>query len=262
MIVGVIDTGCRRTHEDLAAHMWVNDDPPNGLDDDGNGFVDDTFGWNFAGGNSNTDDVYGHGTQASGIIGAGLDNGVGVAGLANVTLLTAKWWHQSGSDCSVAESVYYAVDNGASVLNLSLSCGCLMPMTEAAVDYAHANDVVIVCSAGNGGSDSPHYPAAYAPAMAVSAIDINGQHPSFSSYGAHVDVAAPSPDIITCDEDGDALYDPGFRGTSAAAPHVAGLAALVRSVNPSLTNDAVRDAINANATDVGAPGFDDLFGHG
>jgi len=262
VIVGVIDTGCRVSHEDLAANVWINDDPVNGLDDDENGFIDDTYGWDFSRDVNDITDVFGHGTQAAGIVGAEIDNGLGVAGIADVTLMVAKWWHTSGSDSSVAEAVSYAVDNGAHVLNLSLSCGCLMPMSEVAVQYALANDVVVVCSAGNGGSTNLHYPAAYPETMAVSAINQNDQLPGFSSFGDHLDVAAPSPDILTCEDTGDADYDPGFRGTSAAAPHVAGLAALVRSVNPALTAEEVRAAINANATDVGAPGFDIEFGNG
>jgi len=263
MIVGIIDTGVRVTHEDLAAHVWVNTaDPINGVDDDNNGFIDDNLGWNFDSGNNNVDDVFGHGTQVSGIVGAEMNNGLGIAGIGNVTLMAAKWWHNGGTDASVAGAVTYAVDNGAQVVNLSLGCGCLLPMSEDAVNYAHDNDVVVVCSAGNSGTTNPNYPASYSNAMSISAVDINDLHPSFSSYGPLVDVAAPSPGIYTCGQAGDSDYNSGFRGTSASAPHVAALAALIRVVNPALTNVEVRAAINANATDIGEPGFDEFFGNG
>ncbi len=263
MIVGIIDTGVRATHEDLAAHVWVNTaDPINGVDDDNNGFIDDNLGWNFSSGNNNVTDVFGHGTQVSGIVGAEMNNGLGIAGIGTVTVMAAKWWHTDGTDASIAGAVTYAVDNGAQVVNLSLGCSCLLPMSEDAVNYAHDNDVVVVCAAGNSGSSTPQYPASYPNAMSISAVDIDDQHPGFSSYGRLIDVAAPSPGIYSCGEAGDSDYDPGFRGTSAAAPHAAALAALIRVVNPALTNVEVRAAIIANATDIGDPGFDQFFGNG
>lgn len=262
IIIGVIDTGLRISHEDIAAHVWQNDDPPNGVDDDGNGFIDDTNGWDFVQNDNSIDDVFGHGTQVSGIIGSPINNATGIAGMGNLTIMTGKWWHTGGSDESVADSIFYCVDNGARVLNLSLSCGCELPMTETAVNYAHDNGVLVVCAAGNGGTDFPHFPASYPNAMSISAVDINDNLPSFSSFGEFLDVCAPSPDILAPSESGDSDYTETFRGTSAATPHVAGLAGLVLSVDPSLTHDEVRAAINDNATDLGAPGFDNFHGNG
>ncbi len=262
IIIGIIDTGCLINHEDLADHIWVNDDPVNGIDDDNNGFIDDTNGWDFVRNNNNISDVYGHGTQVSGITSAGIDNGVGVAGIGNTTIMTSKWWHTSGSDSSIAESCYYATDNGAHVLNLSLSCQCQLPLTEDAVNYAYDAGVVVVAASGNAGSSSPGYPAGYPNVMAVGAININDQRAGFSNYGPHLDVGAPSPGILTTSHQGTTSYDSNFGGTSAASPHVAGLAALVLSVDPSLTPDEVRQVINDNADDLGAAGFDNFFGHG
>lgn len=262
IIVGIIDTGILITHEDLQANLWVNDDPPNGVDDDGNGFIDDTYGWNFVGNNNNIADVFGHGTQVSGIVAGRIDNGLGVAGIGNMTVMTSKWWHTSGSDFSVSESVYYAIDNGAHVLNLSLGCQCLLPMTEDAVNAAHAAGLVVVASAGNAGTSQPGYPAAYPNVMAVSAITINDQIAGFSNWGPHLDVGAPSPGILAPSNSGPSNYTSSFGGTSAASPHVAGLAGLVLSVDSSLTNVEVRALINDNADDLGAEGFDDFFGNG
>ena len=261
IIVGMVDTGCLLAHEDLQNHIWVNDDPPNGIDDDLNGFVDDTNGWDFVQNDNTLDDVFGHGTQASGLAAAQIDNGVGLAGIANLTILTAKWWHSSGTDSTVAESVFYAVDNGAHVVSMSLGCQCLLRMTEDALNYAHANNVVVVSAAGNSATSEPGYPAAYENSMAVAAIDINDQLAGFSNWGAHLDVGAPSPNVLSTGPGGVSAYVT-FGGTSAAAPHVAGLAGLVLSVDPTLTNDEVRALINDNADDLGNPGFDDFFGHG
>lgn len=262
VVVGIVDTGCRIDHEDLIAQIWRNDDPPNGIDDDGNGFVDDTFGWDFKQQDNTLDDVFGHGTQVAGIVAATRDNGVGVAGIGDLTLLTAKWWHQTGSDLTVAESVCYAVDNGAHVLNLSLGCPCLMPMTEEAIRYARRNGVVVVAGAGNSGDATPHYPAAYEEVISVSAITIKDELASFSSFGPHLDLAAPSPGILTTKGKGVAQYDPSFGGTSAAAPHVAGLVGSMLSIEPELSPDEVRALLRTHAEDVGPPGFDRSFGHG
>jgi thermitase len=263
IVVGVIDTGVVTNHEDLIGHVWINpgEIPGNGIDDDANGFIDDTFGWNFASNNSNVSDVYSHGTQVSGIVGAKVNNGVGVAGIGNFTLLTSKWWHLSGTDATVAESVFYAVDNGAHVLNMSLGCQCPLPLTEAACNYATVHGVVNVAAAGNA-FGAVGWPAKYPNVMAISAVTINDVKADFSNFGPEIDVAAPSPDILTTGSFGATSYDSAFGGTSAASPHVAGLAALVLSVDPTLSPEEVRALINENATDLGAPGFDNLFGHG
>ena len=262
IIIGIIDTGCLIAHEDLQANIWVNDDPPNGIDDDGNGFIDDTNGWNFVNNNNDIADVFGHGTQVSGISAGVVDNGIGVAGMANLTIMTTKWYDSSGSDFSVAESVFYAVDNGAHVLNLSLTCLCLMPMTEDAVNFAYDNGVTVVAAAGNYGDSTPAYPAAYPNVMAVSAITVNDTLAWFSSWGPHLDVAAPSPGILTPSNQGVSSYSSNFGGTSAASPLVAGLAGLILSIDPALTPDEVRALINENTDDVGDPGFDNFFGNG
>ena len=263
VVISIIDTGCRTSHQDIEPNVWTNaDDPVNGIDDDNNGFVDDFFGWDFARNNSSIVDVFGHGTQVSGIASGAIDNGVGIAGIGNARIMTAKWWHNSGSDSTVAESVFYSIDNGAQVMNLSLGCQCVLPMTEIAVDFAHANNVIVVASSGNAGSGQPGYPAAYDSVISVGAIDINDQRAGFSNFGSHLDVMAPSPGILSPSPSGDSAYDSGFGGTSAAAPHVGGLVALMLSINPNLTPEEVRQLLQENADDFGATGFDQFFGHG
>jgi len=262
IIIGSIDTGTRVTHEDLQGRLWVNDDPPNGIDDDGNGFIDDSTGWDFVNNDASVEDVWSHGTQVAGIMSANLDNGLGMSGLGNFTVMTGKWWHFSGSDATVGESVFYAVDNGARVLNLSLGCQCLMPLSEDAINYAHANGVVSFCAAGNAGTQQPGYPAAYPNAISVSAVDINDNKPGFSNSGPTVDVAAPSPNILSTGASSDSSYPGNFGGTSAASPHAAGVGALMLAANPNLTPEEIRQILRDTADDLGAPGFDNTYAWG
>jgi hypothetical protein len=130
---------------------------------------------------------------------------------------------------------------------------------EAAVDYAWAHNVVVVAAAGNQASNIYHYPAAHEHVMAVAATDVNDQRASFSNWGDFIDVAAPGSSVYSAYRYGN--YGP-MSGTSMASPHVAGLAALILSRNPQLTNAEVRALIEANADDLGAAGWDRIFGHG
>jgi subtilisin family serine protease len=261
VIVALVETGVRVTHQDLIDNLWINDDPPNGIDDDGNGFVDDTYGWDFVQNDNGVEDVFGHGTQVTGISCGVINNGIGIAGIGNTRSMQAKWWHQSGSDMSVAESVYYAVDNGAHVLNLSLGCLCTMPATEDACNYAYDNNVAPVAASGNNNANGG-YPGAYPNVIAVSGIDKFDNKYSAGNFGPHIDVAAPTPDITTTSHTGDSSYTNSFGGTSAASPHVAGLVGLMLSVDNSLTPDEIRTLLHENAEDFGAPGFDQIFGWG
>ncbi len=264
VIVASIDTGTVLNHEDLMTANWVNpgEIPNNNIDDDGNGFVDDVNGWDFVRNTNQVNDVYGHGTQVAGIMGADINNAKGIAGMGESAIMHVKWWHTSGTEADVAESVYYAVDNGARVLNMSLSCSCLLPLVEDAVQYGVANDVLSVAAAGNHGGSNPHYPAGYDEVMAISGIDINDQKPGYSGWGPHIDVAGPTDGILTTGPGGPTDYDPGFNGTSAASPHVAGVAGLVLGINPDLHWDEVRQILRDTAEDVGDPGFDNFFGYG
>ncbi len=264
VIVASIDTGTVLNHEDLIDANWINagEIPGNGIDDDNNGFIDDVNGWDFVRNNNQVNDVYGHGTQVAGIMSAGVNNAIGVAGMASTTVMHVKWWHTSGSDRTVAESATYAVDNGARVLNMSLSGGGDLPLTRVAMDYAEANNVLSVAAAGNHGTQALHYPAAYENVMAISGINISNLKPGFSGWGSHIDVAGPTEGITSTGPNGPTHYVNNFSGTSAASPHVAGVAGMVLSVNPALTAVEVRAIINDTAEDVGDPGFDLFFGNG
>ena len=166
VVVAVLDTGVDYNHDDLKNNIWTTDGElaGNGIDDDGNGYIDDVYGWNFNADNNNTMDVDGHGTHVSGTI-AGENNGFGVTGIAyDSQIMPVKVLDDTGSgtNTAVAEGIYYAVDNGADVINLSL--GGSLPSSEVseAVKYASDQGVTVVMAAGNSGGQTPLYPARYA----------------------------------------------------------------------------------------------------
>ena len=268
IVIAIIDSGCNVTHEDLRENIWVNDGeiPSNGVDDDGNGFIDDVNGWNFAESNNSLEDTGSHGTSVSGCAAARIDNGVGIAGVSNSSIMTANIDGDSTiADCTIASAVYYAVDSGAHVLNLSLQFSDPIPLTEDAVNFAHANGVTVVAASGNFGQATLAYPARYANVIAVGAIQEGGLRWNDSNYGSELDVVAPGAAVLTPlsfnnNIPNNLYWTPS--GTSFACPQVAGLAALMLSVNPTLTPAEIRQKIRENAVDLGPSGFDNEFGYG
>jgi thermitase len=266
VIIAVLDTGVDMSHPDLSAGIWTNPDeaPDNGIDDDHNGFIDDVHGWDFAADDNLPDDDYGHGTHVAGIAAARINNSIGIAGMAGRAMIMPVdvFNVRIGTYDSLIRAIVYATDNGARVINMSLGATSYSRGEQAAVDYAWSHGVVSVASAGNTGGagvSTYHYPAAQPHVIAVAATDASDQRASFSTYGDFVDVAAPGFSVWS-------TY-PGssytsMSGTSMAAPHVSGLAALLLSLNPDLTPDLASDLIEQNADDLGAPGWDSYFGHG
>jgi len=264
VVIAVIDTGLDFGHEDLMGSVWINDDevPDNGVDDDGNGYVDDVHGWDFVEEDNEPQDLHGHGTHVAGIIAARINNGVGIAGMAGQATIMPLGIFQPqgiGTYADLIEAIIYAADNGAQVINMSLGAVSYSRGEEAAVNYAWERGVVLVAAAGNNNNDAVHYPAAHANVIAVSSVTASDQRSSFSSYGDFVDLAAPGSRVMSC--------IPGsnygvMSGTSMASPHVAGLAALIRSRNPTLTNGEVRQILESTADDLGTAGWDRFYGHG
>ncbi len=266
VIIAVLDTGVDLTHPDLASGIWTNplEIPGNGIDDEGNGFVDDVHGWNFALNNNAVADDYGHGTHVSGIAAARINNGVGIAGMAGgATIMPVKVFFPPpkpiGAYEDLIRAIIYATDNGARIINMSLGATSYSRGEEAAVNYAWERGVVVVAAAGNTWRNSYNYPAAHPNAIAVAATDANDNWASFSTYGDFVDVAAPGSGVFSTYWGGGYTY---MSGTSMASPHVAGLAALLFSRNTQLTNAQVRALIEQNTDDLGSPGWDPYFGHG
>ena len=242
VVVAVIDTGIDYTHPDLAANIWSNDGEVagNGVDDDGNGFVDDTRGWDFANDDNNPFDDAGHGTHVAGTIGAPGDNGLGVAGVTwQVRLMPLKFLNAggSGTTADAIGAVEYATLMGADITSNSWGGGAFSQALLGAIREADAADILFVAAAGNDGINtdySPMYPAAYdvANVVSVAATDRTDHLAGFSNYGvATVDLAAPGVDILSTVPGGGYATN---SGTSMATPHVSGVAALVRAIAPDI----------------------------
>ncbi len=273
VVIAVIDSGVCLEHEDLAAKLWANpgEIPGNQVDDDGNGKIDDVRGWHFFhswynGGyapaeNADVRDDYGHGTHVAGIAAAATNNGRGIAGIAwGARILPVKVLDQYGDGwySDIAAGIVYAADSGARIINLSLGGLQDSQTLRAAVDYARGRGALVIASAGNTGG-AVFYPAAYEPVLAVAATDAQDRRASFSNYGPQVDMAAPGADIYSTWYRGNYFTK---SGTSMAAPHVSGAAALVWSRQPDLAASDVISTLLGAADDVGEPGVDDYTGWG
>jgi hypothetical protein len=273
VVVAVIDTGVDWDHPDLVNNHWTNTSESscsNGVDDDGNGFIDDCHGFDFVGEdiyfpNPDNDptDQYGHGTHVAGTI-AAEDNNIGVLGVApNAKLMALKVLDDEGrgTSASVIAGIDYARINKADIINLSLGGPGNDPLMKDAVDNATDDGILVVAAAGN--SENPLYPASYPNAFSVGAIDKAGNRASFSNTGPNLDIMAPGVDIIsTYPVDLDGFEYAINSGTSMATPHIAGLAALYLEKNPSATPSEIRNAITGSATDLGTTGRDNLYGYG
>src|SRR3989344_353521 len=276
VVVAVVDTGIDRNHEDLQGNMWVNtrEVPSNGVDDDGNGYVDDYYGYDFYNRDNDPIDDHGHGTHVAGTIGAVGNNGKGVVGVNwNSGIMAVKFLHGGGSGYTSdgATSIIYAADNGARVINNSWG-GPVSQVVHDAVEYAHSKGVVIVAAAGNDNSEVGSFsPASEEKAITVAATDSNDQKASFSNYGTKIDVAAPGVDVLSLKASNSPMCTSAIivgtnycriSGTSVATPHVAGLAALILSKHPEFTPDEIRQVLRASADDLGTPAFDIYYGRG
>ena len=258
VVVAVVDTGVDATHPDLAANIWANIDeiPNDSIDNDGDGYIDDTYGWDFYNDDNSPADGHGHGTHCAGTIGAIGNNGVGVAGVAwNVKIMPLKFMDDSGSGTTAdaAEAIRYAGANGADIISCSWGGGGYSQTLKDAID---GSGTVVVCAAGNSAANadsSPMYPAAYTSAniISVAATDQNDQLASFSNYGANsVDIGAPGVSILSTYPVSLGGNYATMSGTSMAAPHVSGVAALVKANSPGFTNLQVRDAVLRSADPV------------
>jgi thermitase len=202
-----------------------------------------------------------HGTHCAGTVAAGINDG-GVVGVApNVTIVPVKVLDAegSGSYSSVANGIIYASDENVNVISLSLGGPSTSPTLESAVRYAKDKGILVVAAMGNDGDDVPQYPAAIPGVMGVGATNSKDEIAYFSSRGQHISVSAPGDLILSSIPGG--KYE-RFSGTSMACPHVAGLAALVKSKHPALGAAEVRARIEKGAQDLGPKGFDPTFGHG
>lgn len=252
VLVGVIDTGIDYTHPDLAPNMWTNPNEiaGNGIDDDGNGYVDDSHGWDFYNMDNDSMDDHSHGTHCAGTIGGAGNNASGVAGVCwNVSLVGLKFIaaNGAGSTSDAAEAVAYATTIGVKITSNSWGGYEYSPILLQSIQDADAAGVLFVAAAGNEGADNDeataHYPSSYDAdnVIAVAATDHTDDLAYFSNYGVnHVDLAAPGVSILSSVPGGGYLK---YSGTSMATPHVAGACALLKSYRPSLSHHALRDIL-------------------
>ncbi len=269
VIVGIIDSGIRYTHNDLAAQMWRNPAEVVGdaQDNDANTYVDDVFGINGITGSGDPNDDNGHGTRVAGVIGSAPNNGRSHVGVAwNVRLMALKATDVFGNprNSAIIRCVDYAVRNGAKVLNCSFETYSFDPQLFDIFNYARSNGVLVVASAGNIGVNIDQfaaYPAAFGldNIISVAALDRRDGLASYSNYGRNnVHVGAPGVEIASTYFQSDNSYDISTLdrslqdGTSMAAAHVSGVAALVFSLTNTMTYSEVRNRILFTTTPVAA----------
>jgi len=278
LIVAILDSGAKLDHPEFSGRIWVNtNENEDGSDTDSNNFVDDINGWDFVNNDNDPTDDHGHGTNVGGIALASGNNNIGYAGVNwNSKIMICKildeenrgyysWW---------ADAVYYAVDNGASVINMSVGGNGSSTLLEDAVNYAYNNNVPVVVSTGNQNSVI-QYPAQYANAFAIGSTnpDDTRSVPFFwsetsgSNYGPELDFVAPGNYMYGLNNSSNTNYNYYWGGTSQAAPHVAGLISLLLSVDSNLTVDEIRTILEETSEDeVGdsedTAGWDQYYGHG
>ena len=252
--VGIIDTGIRSTHEDLAGKT-VNCAAV------AFGFLGLFGGDPVPQESRGCNDDHGHGTHVAGTIAGIANNGKGVAGVAfNSPLAICKALNSggSGSTAGVANCISYLVSRGARVISMSLSGGASTTLQNA-VTSASNSGALLVAAAGNSGSTATEYPAGYAQVVSVAATDRNDAHPSFSNQNADVELSAAGVDVLSTYSTANNAYATAS-GTSMATPHVAGVAAVV--MGRLGTASATRSRLQATADDLGTPGKDNTFGYG
>lgn len=291
VVIAIIDSGIDLDHPDLAANLWTHpgEIAGNGIDDDGNGFVDDVHGWDFWSndndpnpdlGDGIDNDNYGgadsntfHGTFSASCAGAVGNNSTGAAGAAwTCQLMAVKIFTDDGGayNSDIADAITYAADNGADVANMSFGGG-FSSTVQSAVNYSWSQGVVQLASAGNGNSSSAQYPASLTHVISVGATDSGSQYAggsgdidgraSFSQYGnSAVDVVAPGTDLVGAAVSSVAAGNAGSpvyyisSGTSFSCPTTAGLAALVisraKDLGTTLSNDDVESLLQSNTVDL------------
>jgi len=243
IIIAILDSGVDITNPYFSGGKVIN----------GYNFVDNTP--------NATSDQYGHGTMVAGIAAAPAGNGgvVGVCPNCSIMSVVIADKHGCSSDFDLARGIRYSADHGAKVINISYSGSADNPIIHDAVNYAWNKGSVIVSSAGNESSNAKTFPAAYANVLAVSATGIDDKPADFTDHGTWIDVSAPGVGLITTGLRG--KYAAGS-GTSFAAPIIAGLAGLICSANPSLTNAQVVNIIKKSSDNLGNAGFDEYYGFG
>ncbi len=287
VLLAIIDTGIDYLHPDLRNKIKLNpgemgtdanghDKRSNGIDDDNNGFIDDYQGWDFtdrvgfpfdsSGGDyltwdNDPMDEYGHGTYIAGIAAAETNNITGIAGAApNIKILNCRAFDPGGygEEDDVAAAILYAVQMNAKVINMSFGDNSFSFVLRDVIQYAYSKNIVLVGSAGNSGSDEPHYPSGYSEVICVGNSTQEDYRSSSSNYGSTLDLMAPGTQIFTTAMNDSYAY---VSGTSASSPFVSAAAALILSRN-SFSNEEVKQILKSSSDDIGTPGWDIYTGAG
>lgn len=251
IVVAVLDTGIRATHQDLAANY--------------------IGGYDYVNNDATPNDDCGHGTHVSGTVAAVTDNGIGVAGVSQASILHHKVLGPvggllsvtcSGSSSDINAAIMDAADDGVDIISMSLGGGGYSAAGDNAVNYAYNRDVLVVAASGNdGNANGVSYPAAYTNAIAVGALESNYNQASYSNGGTEMEISAGGSNVQSTYNSNDASYD-SLSGTSMATPHVAGALALAKSCDPNISAPALRQIMQSTAQDLGASGWDMDFGYG
>jgi thermitase len=256
-LVGIVDTGIRATHEDLAGKVAFCAKSQGVLPVLGGSIQEGTCA-----------DDNGHGSHTSGTITANTNNGKGVAGVAfNSKLAVCKALGGplgQGSTSDVANCIVWAHNKGAKVISMSLGGGdstTLHNAVQTAWAGGGAGGTVLVAAAGNDGDSTVNYPAGYAEVVSVAATDNRDQRASFSNANSDVEIAGPGVDVLSTYNSSDTSYTT-LSGTSMATPHVAGATAIIWDKYPTATASTIRSKLDAAVDDLGTPGRDTVFGFG
>lgn len=252
-VIAIIDSGIEASHPDLSGRLWTNpgEIADNGIDDDGNGFVDDVHGWNFYASSPNVGPTLSHGTNVAGLAGAATNNGIGVAGVDwNARLMPVVIFSPEGfaTDADAADAIVYACDNGARIINASWGSPGFSPVIADAVAYAQQKGVLVCAAAGNYNFDSdehPFYPAAGSCDALIAVGGSTNRDDWIYNYGQRtVHIVAPASSLYQ------ARYPSTYgygSGTSYATPLVAGTAALLLAFDSSLSTQQLKFRLIASA---------------
>jgi thermitase len=279
LIIAILDSGIEDRSQDLKGRLWINkkEIPNNDIDDDKNGYIDDYKGWDFAYDDNTAGDGFGHGTNIATVIGANTNNSFGFAGMNSKSrLMNCKnlsdnnsgeyeWW---------AQSLKYAVDNGAKIINMSEGGDEFSRVLKTAVDYAVMRGALVSAAMMNRGDGKNYYPASYTGIFAIGATDTDGKRckkfswGGGSCYGKHIAVVAPGNKIYGVDYEDPYKFDTYWSGTSQATAIVSGLASLLLSQDKNRTAEDIKTIIKMTAKDntgdltEDKQGWDMYYGYG
>ena len=268
--VAVVDNAIEITHSDLAATIWTNpgEIANNGIDDDGNGYIDDVHGYDVADNDNDPNPPntsFDHGTHVSGTVGAATDNNNGVASIGyGISVIPVKSTRNSSSPSSVTngyDGIIYAANSGADVINMSWGGGSYSSTGQNIINYAYNLGCILVAASGNDNVSSPHYPSSFNNVISVASTSSTDAKSSFSNYGTDIDVSAPGSYIYSTLPGNTYGY---MSGTSMASPMVAGLCGLMLSLNPALTQSDIQTCLENSCDDIDAqnPSYINQLGAG